>query len=41
MINSIILALKVNQEIAIDPNQPAKERLEASAVNCRSANQLD
>ena len=29
MINSIILALKVNQEIAIDPNQPAKERLEA------------
>ena len=30
MINSINLALKVNQEIAIDPNQPAKERLRSS-----------
>ena len=32
MINSINLALKVNQEIAIDPNQPAKERLEAAQL---------
>ena len=35
-INSINLALKVDQEIATDPNQPAKDRLEAGAVTCRS-----
>ena len=32
MINSINLALKINQEIATNPNQPAKERLEGAQL---------
>lgn len=30
--NSLILCIKINQDIATDPNQPAKDRIEASKV---------
>ncbi len=29
---SLVLCIKVNEEIAIDPNQPAKDRIEASQL---------